>query len=70
MLECTEVIDFACLSKTYGVLSFHRSTQLRRLSFAVLSELSCREREERWNDGDKIHKSSSTSAKSNESLIQ
>lgn len=43
MLECTDEIDFECLSNTYGVLSFHRSTQFRKLSFAAVSELSCRE---------------------------
>ena len=41
MLEWTDEIDFVCLSKTYGVLSFHRSTQFRKLSFAVAIELSC-----------------------------
>jgi hypothetical protein len=35
MLEWTDDIDFECLSKTYGVLSFHRSTQFRKLSLAV-----------------------------------
>lgn len=40
MLEWTDEIDFVCLSNTYGVLSFHRSTQFRKLSLAVVSELS------------------------------
>lgn len=42
MLEWTADIDFVCLSKANGVLSFHRSTQFRKLSLAVDSVLSWR----------------------------